>query len=153
MCVWGKAPLGLAGGHAALVAHGWQSCLADEGIIHIAPLPCYNMPPQLYAYGQNCCATDSSPAFGETLYLPGQMVGNNLSTAIRKIFAGPLLLSLSCPWTCQNKRLVHQLVRSVAHCLWSKEYLHSSSEAETQVWVHLGAQIAFWIVAPGYWLV
>lgn len=35
-CLWGKVHLGLAGGHVVLMAQGWQSCLADKGIIHIA---------------------------------------------------------------------------------------------------------------------
>jgi len=103
-CVHGACVhLGLAGGHAALVAEGWQSSLADEGIIHVAPLAHYNISTQLSAYGQHFCAADSSPTFGETLCLLGQMVGNNLSAVTgKKSFAGHLSLCLSCPWTCQN---------------------------------------------------
>lgn len=150
VCLWGKAPLGLAAGHTDLVAHWQQCCLADENIIHVAPWLCYNMLPQLHAWGQNCCVTDSFPTFGETLCLPGQMLGNNLfyqKDLCRPFAPRPLLpMDLSEQATCASACWQHG-------SLPVKQRVHAQQLWSWSTVVSLGAQITFRIVAPGYWLV
>lgn len=122
-----KNLLGLADGHAALVARGRQSCWwmkASLLLPHYLLITCHHSSVPM--------AKISVPL------IPPSLLGKHgeVSASIReKIFAGHLTLGISCPWICYHRRPVYLLVGSMAYCLSSKEYIHSSSEAEAWVWV------------------
>lgn len=137
-----------------MVAHGRQSCLADEGVIHIAHclvITCHHssmrmakiavllIPPPLLG---KCCAFQEkwweiiSPLLSEERSL--QALCPSASLAHGPVGTGDLCIGWSGVWLAARE------AKSI--CTAALKLKHRCEF----VWE---AKLPFWVVAPGYWLV